>query len=83
MSTETETPVKKSILTRAMEAVRAEENNPTEKKELTPEEAAAKRSLRNARIFAGAMAVTFAVTVVSIYRSAKDETPDEETVTED
>ena len=78
MSTETETPVKKSILTRAMEAVRDEETNPTETKELTVEEIAAMRTLRKAKIFAGLAAGTFIATVAVIYRSAKDETSDEE-----
>ena len=85
MSTETESPKKLSFLTRAAMAVEAKKNNTeTEEKTLTPEEAAAKRSLRNARIILAGTAAVFAVTMVAIYRSAQDdETSDEETVTED
>lgn len=85
MSTETETPKKLSFLTRAAMAVEAKKNNvETDEKILTPEEIAAKQTLRKAKVLLAGTAAVFAVTMVAIYRSAQDdETSEEETVTED
>lgn len=81
MSTETETPVKKSILTRAMENVRAQENG-----EVAEDTTVQKKMIKKIAFGAGAVvAGTVALTVVlkTISSRTEDAAPEEETDTQD
>jgi hypothetical protein len=88
MSTETVTPVKKSILTVAMEKVQADKMKKkldADAQEITSEIDSRKKSVRNAILAVGTVVTLtiVAVKLVSNMAEVEDETPAEDTPSED